>query len=804
MDAKKNREKVKKEKGFSPKGYFDAVRSKRQGNREEVLIDAITFIVSLLFGRTHLIFGAYPLGIAIVAALPGRVWLSLAGVVCGALTLGRIGVIYSAISIIVVLMRIMLSSSSDSRRRSGGGIFSEQLPLRVAAACIGGFVAAVYELLLSSVSTATILFSLSMILFPTILCALFSGICDFRVSFHDLVMGNAAVFGVKREIKEERAQMYFFQLSALLFIFFISLSLSRFSVFGVSFSYIFSSFIALFTAKRFGAIRAMAVGFVGALPMSALYSAGFALSGLAAGILFPFGTLYGSVAAIAAGTAWCAFSSGVSGFVAVFPELLISSLLAWPVVSRIGTESTSDSSVSPEKLATDMVGTVALTYKNESERALRDLECGFSSLAGLVKKFGEIETKPDRGEYEAACREAADIYCAGCRNYAMCYTSGEKPMEDSISRISGKMFSGESAGRSDFHDSVLYTCDNADKILEQMRRAGASVTSSRQKERKMEFVAENYELIAKMLNEAMIRETGAKEMDAALTERLGKIFSENGFPYGVIRAFGDRKKKIIAAGEDKDGQKITSPVLHSAIAEAVGAPIGNTKYYRKDSMVLFECSTGPAYKVETAVVSDPRNEGEECGDTVRFFEDGDMFYAVLSDGMGSGEFAARTSEFCAEFLGTTVVAGASKTTSLHLLNHLIREKNEECSATVDMMQLDLVSGKTVFVKSGAAPSYVKRKGSLFRIRSQTVPIGLIKNLDAEKIKFEAKAGDIIFMLSDGVSQCPEDAPWLLELLNRDWKCSLKEIAAAIMKAAAANGGRSDDMTVAAIRISPVD
>lgn len=141
MDAKKNREKVKKEKGFSPKGYFDAVRSKRQGNREEVLIDAITFIVSLLFGRTHLIFGAYPLGIAIVAALPGRVWLSLAGVVCGALTLGRIGVIYSAISIIVVLMRIMLSSSSDSRRRSGGGIFSEQLPLRVAAACIGGFVA---------------------------------------------------------------------------------------------------------------------------------------------------------------------------------------------------------------------------------------------------------------------------------------------------------------------------------------------------------------------------------------------------------------------------------------------------------------------------------------------------------------------------------------------------------------------------------------------------------------------------------------------------------------------------------------
>ena len=58
------------------------------------VIAAMTALtIGLLFGRYHLIFGAYPLGIAMISAMPSLVWPSLIGVLVGSLTLGSDGLI---------------------------------------------------------------------------------------------------------------------------------------------------------------------------------------------------------------------------------------------------------------------------------------------------------------------------------------------------------------------------------------------------------------------------------------------------------------------------------------------------------------------------------------------------------------------------------------------------------------------------------------------------------------------------------------------------------------------------------------
>ena len=135
-----------------------------------------------------------------------------------------------------------------------------------------------------------------------------------------------------------------------------------------------------------------------------------------------------------------------------------------------------------------------------------------------------------------------------------------------------------------------------------------------------------------------------------------------------------------------------------------------------------------------------------------------------------------------------------------MLNHIIKNRNEECSSTVDLFDFDLITGEALFFKCGAAPSYVKRDGSIFRIRSETAPLGLMKGIDAERIRVEIKDGDYIIMLSDGVSQSSEESTWLLELLSEPPAADIREYAEKILAEAERRTHGLDDMSVAVAKI----
>ena len=128
---------------------------------------------------------------------------------------------------------------------------------------------------------------------------------------------------------------------------------------------------------------------------------------------------------------------------------------------------------------------------------------------------------------------------------------------------------------------------------------------------------------------------------------------------------------------------------------------------------------------------------------------------------------------------------------------------EECSSTVDLFELDLLSGEATFLKSGAAPSFVKRDNSIFRIRSQTAPIGLLGSIDTEKIKVEVRPGDYVIMLSDGIVDALEDAPWLLVMLGENPPSNLYEYAKKILDGAKEHTKANDDMSVAVIKIEEI-
>lgn len=146
-------------------------------------------------------------------------------------------------------------------------------------------------------------------------------------------------------------------------------------------------------------------------------------------------------------------------------------------------------------------------------------------------------------------------------------------------------------------------------------------------------------------------------------------------------------------------------------------------------------------------------------------------------------------------------AGVNMSAALNLINTFLRERRIECSATVDVMELDLICGGAKFIKSGAAPSFVLRNGRLFKLRSRTVPIGILPSADAESITFRVEPGDLIVMMSDGVTQTSEDCPWLYDILCNERISHLTASAKRIADEAGKRG--DDDISVMLMRVEAV-
>lgn len=722
----------KKSKGNSAKSLVLKLKSNITSAINEIKDDSrsltkdlMLFTVGFLLSRCQLILGARPLGIAFVAMMQVGILPALLGGVVGSLSLGTPGIIFAVAEVVTALLRVAVSAS-EKRENNSGELFCESLLLRISVAVLSGFLVALYEGVMRGLNEATLLFGLVMVISTPILTFLFSGISSTGIDFWEAICGSRDILSLKDCERNERYDRIFFQLSALLFLFFISLSFKSVNILGISFSYIFSALMCLLIAKRFGALRAMTVGFITAMPLSGELSVSFALAGLAAGVMIGYGTGYAIVLGGVALAAWSAYSAGLNGLVSTLPEYIIAAAITLPILNRIGEVVASESTTEHTESAEDMVGTMALVYQNEYSGAVDALGDVLSDLATIIAK----------------------------------YTS--KPTVEETNGLDNEV------------------CEGASDITEE------------------------YELISRLINQAIASDNAEKRVDNSMTVTLTNAVENCGLTNGLIRVFGNRERHFIIAGEDEGGKRISSFELRKSIESAADVKLGAPEYFRRGKMALMECGIRPSLKVSYATASEGGSKNEVSGDTAICFESNrNRFYSLISDGMGSGEIAKETSEFVSEFLKRAMDIGTAKETLIHMLNHSIRTRREECSATIDLLELDLLRGGGVFIKSGSPPSYIKRDSSIFRIRSHTAPIGLMRSIDTERISVEIKAGDHIFMFSDGISEIAEDAPWLLLLLSEAPMNNLKEYAEHILSEAKKNGASGDDMTVTVIRVSGV-
>ncbi len=187
-------------------------------------------------------------------------------------------------------------------------------------------------------------------------------------------------------------------------------------------------------------------------------------------------------------------------------------------------------------------------------------------------------------------------------------------------------------------------------------------------------------------------------------------------------------------------------------------------------------------------------------------EDGKYLLAI-SDGMGSGKEAKRSSNMAIAMLDKLLSSGFDRDTSLRLINSTLASINEEdMYATLDIGIFDLYSEKLEFIKNGACPTYVKNRKNVQVLKSLSLPTGILNDIDLVVYDKDLQDGDILVMCSDGILESSEEYTnkelWVKFLLEDIETDDAQKIADIILQEAIDNnyGRPKDDMTVMVAKI----
>ena len=184
----------------------------------------------------------------------------------------------------------------------------------------------------------------------------------------------------------------------------------------------------------------------------------------------------------------------------------------------------------------------------------------------------------------------------------------------------------------------------------------------------------------------------------------------------------------------------------------------------------------------------------------------DKCLIALSDGMGSGIEARKSSQIVIKMMKKLLSAGFDKDDSVELINSTIKLTTEEVYATIDTSIFDLYNGTVEFIKNGACKTYVKNKQNIETVESNSLPLGILNNVEVSVFDKDISDGDIFVMCSDGVVDSKEEEQgdrWFIKLLKNIHTNNVQKMADILLNEAIDNnyGICKDDMTVLVVKIS---
>ena len=198
-------------------------------------------------------------------------------------------------------------------------------------------------------------------------------------------------------------------------------------------------------------------------------------------------------------------------------------------------------------------------------------------------------------------------------------------------------------------------------------------------------------------------------------------------------------------------EALAPAVLVRLVSSACGVPMrACTRDGLLGTQAVFE--QAPAMTMEVGAAMRSRSGEDVAGDSyVSRMLPGGRHVLALSDGMGSGVSARQESHAALTLMVESLRAGYTRAQALDVVNALMLMcTGREMYATMDLCVCDLHTGETAFEKLGACASYVMREGEVRTIGADTLPVGVLPDVESRSFRMTMQVGDVVVMMTDGV------------------------------------------------------
>ena len=424
-------------------------------------------------------------------------------------------------------------------------------------------------------------------------------------------------------------------------------------------------------------------------------------------------------------------------------------------------------------------------------------------LSSAIEGISASPEKSGKTDTAESCTMPREEVCGSCWKDPICRSSVESPRVDrgfalleALPEISAETFPHE-LDRCIRRESLMHA-------FEASRRRRASDRLMELRKSDIRSVTEQQlRLTGELLRTPAV--SGEERFSMPVSRiTAGKLERHGIMADSVYAWYNSRSRLIIELYLPKDSAPENSSRICDLISDELGIVLECSSRSSSGEQVRLILAEPPEFGADICISSRSADPSAACGDTVLTFEDGSgKIYAVLSDGMGTGNAASEESRAAASLFRDLVTGGVSVMSAIAVTNSVMQARSEdENFATLDIACTDLDNGGIRIVKSGAAATLLYHGGNVMKIAASTFPVGINPEAEAFSGDYSFTEGDTAIMFSDGVSE--SEYLFIKELLmNMDQQGqSLSSVVEEICRKAEmfSPSSRCDDVTVMGIRM----
>lgn len=383
-----------------------------------------------------------------------------------------------------------------------------------------------------------------------------------------------------------------------------------------------------------------------------------------------------------------------------------------------------------------------------------------SDLRNIMEQLAAAESRtPEEGVIDVYQQTVQSI-CRGCSGSRACWQQQYAQTVEVFLELTELLKNGTIPTPQTFFTEHMFDCHQQEKLLKELTARYQNFlrqeSRRRQAEQLRQMAMEQLNGVSDVFWEVSEEIGELQQIEQQTADAVRRIFTELAAePTSVFCSLNqfERMEITIFAGSavKYDGEELRQQFSHCFKREFALPVVSQAA--NKVRLSFFETAN---FTVDTGscqvACSRIQDASEICGDTCSTFADNKgNAYLLLSDGMGSGREAALDSALTCSVVFKLIRAGFGLDTVIKFVNSMLQvHRGEETLATIDLVKLDLYTGRAEFYKAGSAPSFVCLDGIAAQVPTNSLPVGILEQVEFEKRFVTLKEGDTVVLLSDGV------------------------------------------------------